>query len=79
MCRPCVAAGSCPWLEGGARATRAPSSVTTFGRASLPLLAFGHFPLIGGIGLPLKGRACGRPKAAPTVNLETVLLGHWPA
>ena len=65
VCRPCVAAGSCPWLERGARATGVPSSVMTFGRASLPLLAFGHFPLTGGIGLPLKGKAFGRPQGPP--------------
>ena len=37
---------------------------------SLPLLApFGrHFPLTGGIGLPLKGKAFWRPKAAPTAE-----------
>ena len=66
MCRLCVAAGSCPWHERGARATGAPSSVTTFGRASLPLLAFGHFPLTGGIGLPpWRGKAFGRPQGSP--------------
>ena len=66
VCRLCVAAGSCPWHERGARATGAPSSVTTFGRASLPLLAFGHFPLTGGIGLPpWRGKAFGRPQGSP--------------
>ena len=33
--------------------------------APLPLLAFSHFPLTGGIGLPLKGKACGRPRGSP--------------
>ena len=38
-----------------------------FGRASLPPLAFGHFPLTGGIGLPPKGKAYGRVRTpAPT-------------
>ena len=32
---------------------RSPHPSRPAGRASLPLLAFGHFPLIGGIGLPL--------------------------
>src|SRR5699024_4476815 len=31
---------------------RSPHPSRPAGRASLPLLAFGHFPLIGGIGLP---------------------------
>ena len=71
VCRLCVAAGSCPWHERGARATGAPSSVTTFGRASLPLLAFGHFPLTGGIGLPpWRGKAFRRLIAAPTKKRE---------
>ena len=34
----------------------------------LPLLAFSHFPLTGGIGLPLKGKAFGRLIAAPTAE-----------
>ena len=33
--------------------------------APLPLLAFGHFPLIGGIVLPPRGKACGRVTAPP--------------
>ena len=36
---------------------------------SLPPLAFGHFPLTGGIGPPGRGKACGRPHgAAPTAG-----------
>ena len=42
--------------------------------APLPLLAFSHFPLTGGIGLPLKGKAFGRLIAAPTAGTG---LGRW--
>ena len=49
-----------------------PSSVTTFGRASLPLLAFGHFPLIGGIVLPPGEGFRATARVAPTANMEMV-------
>ena len=49
-----------------------PSSGTTEGRASLPLLAFGHFPLIGGIVLPPGEGFRATARVAPTANMEMV-------
>ena len=43
--------------------------------APLPLLAFSHFPLSGGIGLPLKGKACGRPRGSPLHKKQTGSVG----
>ena len=40
--------------------------------APLPLLVFSHFPLTGGIGLPLKGKARAGEDTRPYANTETV-------
>ena len=47
-------------------------------------MAFGHFPLTGGTGLPLKGKAFGRPQGPPLRRIQkpsvfNVGAGHWPA
>ena len=68
------------------RSIIAPSSapVRALGHLSLSLLAFGHFPLTGGTGLPLKGKAFGRPQGPPLRRIQkpsvfNVGAGHWPA
>ena len=52
--------------------------------APLPLLAFGHFPLIGGIVLPPGGRLAGGSRPRPYGEFGNgpfffVGAGHWPA
>ena len=78
VCRPCIIpelSRGAPW---GSRQKLPQPRVHPHpaGRrpAPLPLLAFSHFPLTGGIGLPLKGKTFGRLIAAPTAGTAP---GRW--
>ena len=80
VCRPCKNAETCPMNAAGAgprpargllpgvRAFKTSPSSGPSGHPT-PFVPPGHFPLIGGIVLPPgRGKACGRPKAAPTAE-----------
>ena len=69
-------AGTVPLIRHDLRSCHLPYPLCRFATSSLPLLAYGHFPLIGGIG-PLEGGRLGRAAqcAAPTGEAEHSVAG----
>ena len=56
-----ISVGAAHWAARRGGRLRSHPHLSRLRRASLPLLAFGHFPLTGGIGLsPCRGKAFGR-------------------
>ena len=69
-------AGTVPLIRHDLRSCHLPYPLCRCATSSLPLLAYGHFPLIGGIG-PLEGGRLGRAAqcAAPTGEAEHSVAG----